>query len=62
MLVTQSKKQTLMQNYQKWEKKYFTFSDYNKSANNIFDTKITKIKLVNQSDLNEKIKTLASKE
>ena len=62
MLVTQSKKQILMQNYQKWGKKYFTFSDYNKSANNIFDTKTTKIKLVNQSDLNEKIKTLASKE
>ena len=51
-----------MQNYQKWGKKYFTFSDYNKSANNIFDIKITKIKLINQSDLNEKIKTLASKE
>ena len=62
MLVTQSKKQILMQNYQKWGKKYFTFSDYNKSASNIFDTKTTKIKLVNQSDLNEKIKTLASKE
>ena len=62
MLVTQSKKQILMQNYQKWGKKYFTFSDYNKSASNIFDTKTTKIKLINQSDLNEKIKTLASKE
>ena len=62
MLVTLSKKQILMQNYQKWGKKYFTFSDYNKSASNIFDTKTTKIKLVNQSVLNEKIKTLASKE
>ena len=41
--------------------KYFTTSDYNKFTNNILDAKTAK-KLVNESGLNEKIKTLATKE
>ena len=42
--------------------KYFITSDYNKFMNIIFDAKITRKKLVNESSLNEKIKRLASKE
>ena len=42
--------------------KYFTTSDYNKLTCNILDTKITQLKLVNESGLNEKIETLATKE
>ena len=42
--------------------KYFTTSDYNKFTNNILDAKITAKKLVNESGLNVKIKTLATKE
>ena len=42
--------------------KYFTISDYNKFTNNILDAKITVKKLVNESGLNGKIKTLATKE
>ena len=41
--------------------KYFT-SDYNKCPSNTLDAKITQKKLVNEYDLNEKIKTLATKE
>ena len=44
------------------EKKYFTTSDYNQFTSNTLDAKITKKKLVNESDLNEKIKTLGTKE
>ena len=44
------------------EKKYFTTADYNKFTSNIIDTKITQKKLVNESGLDEKIKTLARKE
>ena len=43
------------------ENKYLTTSDYNKFTNNILDTKITQKNLFNESDLNEKIKTLATK-
>ena len=42
--------------------KYFTTSDYDKFTSNTLDAKITQKKLVNESDLNEKIKTLATKE
>ena len=35
--------------------KYFSTSDYNKFMSNILDAKITQEKLVNESDLNEKI-------
>ena len=42
--------------------KYFTTSDYNKFISNILDTKITQIKLVSESGLNEKIKRLTTKE
>ena len=42
--------------------KYFTTSDYNRFTNNILDTKITQKKLVIESDLNKKIKTLATKD
>ena len=42
--------------------KYFTISDYNKFTKNILDAKITVKKLVNESGLNGKIKTLATKE
>ena len=42
--------------------KYFTTFDYNKFTTNILDAKITAKKLVNQSGLNEKIKTLEAKE
>ena len=44
------------------KEKYFTTSDYNKFTNNILDEKITSKKLVNKSTLNEKIKTLTTKE
>ena len=44
------------------EKKIFTASDYNKLTNNRLDVKITEKKIVNESGLNEKIKTLATKE
>ena len=43
------------------EKKYLTTSDYNKFMSNTLDAKITQKKLVNESDLNEKIKILATK-
>ena len=53
------------------EKKYFTTSDYNKFTNNILSGKITKqlnkcdksdiSGFVNNTDLNEKIKALATK-
>ena len=42
-------------------KKYFTTSDLNKFTSNTLDAKITQKKLVNEYDLNEKIKTLATK-
>ena len=42
--------------------KYFTTSDYNKFTSNIRDAKITQKRLINVYDLNEKIKTLATKE
>ena len=44
------------------ENKYFTTRDYNKFTNNKLDTKITAKQLVNESGLNEKIKTLTIKE
>ena len=43
------------------ENKYYT-SDHNKFMSNTLDAKITQKKLVNESNLNEKIKTLAAKE
>ena len=42
-------------------KKVFTTSDYYKFTNDILDAKITAKKLINESVLNELIKTLASK-
>ena len=42
--------------------KYFTTFDYNKFTSNTLDATITQKKLVNESDLNEKRKTLATKE
>ena len=42
--------------------KYFTTSDSSKLKNDILDAKIIPKKLVNESGLNEKIKTLATKE
>ena len=44
------------------ENKYFTTFDYNKFTSNTLDATITQKKLVNESDLNEKRKTLATKE
>ena len=38
------------------ENKYFTISDYNNFTSNALDAKITQKKLVNESDLNGKIK------
>ena len=49
-----------MLKYQKLKKKYFTTSNY-KFMSNTLDEKITQKKLVNEWDLNEKIKTLATK-
>ena len=40
---------------------YFSISDCNKFTENILDVKITAKKLVNESGLHEKIKTLATK-
>ena len=56
-----SKKPIMMQKYQKW-KKYIITSDCNKFMSNNFDAKVTQKKLVNEYDLNEQIKTLATKE
>ena len=42
------------------EKQYFTTPDYNKFTSITADAKITQKRLVNESDLNEKIKTLAT--
>ena len=44
------------------EDKCFSTSEYNKFTNNILDTKVTQKKLINESDLNEKIITFATKE
>ena len=44
------------------EKEYFTTSDYNKFTSNTLDAKITQKKLINEYDLNEKLKSLATKE
>ena len=40
---------------------YFTTSDYNSFINNILHAKVTPNKLANESGLNEKIKSLATK-
>ena len=54
----------MMQRYQRW-KKNFTTSDFNKFTSNALDATITKKKLINESDLDRKIKeeitTLATK-
>ena len=50
-----------MQKCQKWKNIYIT-SDYDKFTRNPIDTKITQKRLVSECDLNEKIKTLATKE
>ena len=60
MLIIQSKKQIMMHK-EKILKKVFTTSDYYKFTNDILDAKITAKKLINESVLNELIKTLASK-
>ena len=44
------------------ENRCFTTSDYNKFTSNTLDAKITQKKLVNESDLDKKIKTLGIKE
>ena len=44
------------------ENKYFTTSDYTKFTSNTLDVKITQKNLVYECDLNEKIKSLATKE
>ena len=44
------------------EIKCFTTSDYNKFTSNTLDAKIKQKKLINEYDLNEEIKTLATKE
>ena len=49
-----------MKKYQQW--KYFTTSDYNKFTSNTLDGKVTQKNLINEYDLNEKMKTLATKE
>ena len=50
-----------MQKCQKWKNIYIT-SDYDKFTRNTIDTKITQKRLLSECDLNEKIKTLATKE
>ena len=50
-----------MQKYQKW-KINILLLDYNKFVSNTLDAKITQTELINESDLNKKIKTLAAKE
>ena len=42
--------------------KYFTTTDNNKFSSNIFNGKITRKKLVNETGLNEKTKALSTKE
>ena len=42
--------------------KYCTTPEYNNFTNNVLDVKITAKRLVHESGLNEKIKTLATKE
>ena len=53
--------QIMMQN-NRTGKKYFTTSDYNNFTSNTLSAKIIQKLLVIESDLNEKIKTLATKE
>ena len=50
-----------MQKYQKW-KINILLLDYNKFMSNTLDAKITQTELINEPDLNKKIKTLAAKE
>ena len=52
----------IMMQKQKVKDKHFTTSDYNKFTNNMLDAKIMAKKLVNESGLKEKMKTLATKE
>ena len=52
----------MMQKYEKWRKKYFTTTYFNKLTSNILDAKITQKKNVNQSGSDKKKKILATKE
>ena len=54
------KKQIMMQKYETL-KKYFTNSDYNRFTNDILDTKVTENKLIDEYDLDEKIKNISNK-
>ena len=54
MLVIQSEIEIMIQKYQKWKKKCFTTSDYNKFTSHTFDANITQKKLINQSGLDER--------
>ena len=62
MLVIYSKKADYNAKISEMENKRFTTSDYNKFTSNTLDAKIKQKILVNESYLNEKIKTLAKKE
>ena len=52
----------MMQNYEKWRKKYFTTSDCNKFASNILDAKITQKEIVNNLVQTKRKKILGTKE
>ena len=54
------KKQIMMQKYETL-KKYFTNFDYNRFTNDILHTKITENKLIDEYDLDEKIKNISNK-
>ena len=64
MLAIQSKKQIIKEKISEMEK-YFTLSDYNKYRSNTLDPKIAQKKLIDEYDLDrkikEEIKTLAIK-
>ena len=62
MSVIYSKKTDYDAKISEMENKYFTTSDYNKFTSNTIDAKITQKKLVNEYDLNNKTKTLKTKE
>ena len=54
------KKQIMMQKYETL-KKYFTNFDCNRFTNDILHTKITENKLIDEYDLDEKIKNISNK-
>ena len=62
MLVLQLNKADYDTRISEMKKKYFTASDYNNFTSNTLDTKIAEKNQLTESGLNEKTKSLATKE